>query len=789
MKIRNSVICRFAQSALLLVLGMVFATSLWASDPCTSGIVGTATGCGAIITVTAVDGNGNATAFTVTIPNNGNGNPYDGTEDTFVGIVNSSTGALNSITLSSADTTFGGIFNFDHDGPCGYGGSNADCFNGAEATVDPGDYQGPNNTFTVAPGTTCGFGTCYTSGTVNFTAPIAPGGSTWFALEGQPQSLTKVTLTGQPINPGSNANLFQPFVFNNTPGQHVETDFDYTTAYNTNSDLQVVTNTVPTVSDQGITQAQYQTMVAGTSLAMTSCYTAPGEGTDSNGNALCAQKTITCTNANSSTPAGDNCPQSSARNLYWALQLDTPGAGISVSTGSAPTIAEGSDNWSPSPGSCVFEGPETGFLCPQSTLTQFALLATDPQPKGGGTGITTNSSFVLACCEVEWKTMPTIPLWSNNTTVPVSFQTFQPTPTSPTNGWVAAPNRSITWGEENLGATPDTTFPVPNDQTATNPVPCPSTWPSFGTPQPSFSTGPQTVMVPGPGVYEVHFFSTACDNQEELAFPANITTASPNNVAAFKTASFGVDQGLPTITTPVLTGGLGNNVFALNSPATASFTCNDPLVNSVASGIAGCGNKVVPSPGTASTQTASPRMAPAPSGPLSLPISNFTVPTSTVGPQKLTVYATDYAGNQSSASVAYNVGYCLVSMDNAGNVGFTNPVLNPGSGALPNINAVSANQAIPLQVTVTDCNGNPITNLSLAPAGTVVLGAANQSVCKVDNPDNSISTGAAGNSGWQNLGNGTYQYNWKPLPPKGACLSFSLNLGDGIQHTAYFSFK
>jgi len=134
--------------------------------------------------------------------------------------------------------------------------------------------------------------------------------------------------------------------------------------------------------------------------------------------------------------------------------------------------------------------------------------------------------------------------------------------------------------------------------------------------------------------------------------------------------------------------------------------------------------------------------------------------------------------------------YNIVSTDNAGNFGFTAPVLNPGPNpALPNINSASVHQTIPLQVTATDCHGNPATNLTLAPSGTVVLTAANANVCTVDNPDNSISIDSAGNSGWQNLGGGIYQYNWKPLPPKGACLSFLLNLGDGIQHIAYFQFK
>jgi len=786
MKILRTVLNSVARIALLSVLAaMGTAANLWAQGPtdaCSAPTVGTGTGvvgrasgtstCGVVITVTAVDGNGNATAFFVTLT--GNGNPYDLTEDTLVGVVNSSGASLSAMGLTSANTTFGGLFNFDNDGPCDtlyHSPAYSWCSNAGFT-----GYEGPDNTFT-------NISADKTSGTVSFTTPIPNGGSTWFALEGTPQSLTAVSQTGQPMNPNSSTGLSQQFVFNNTAGQHVEFDFDYTTAFNTNNDLMVVNNTIPTVSDQGITHATYKTMVAGTSLAMTDCFTSTGEGTDANGNALCAQLTLTCTNANNSTPAGDNCPQSTQRNLYWAQQLDNSDIGLTIPTGTAPSLAMGSDNWSPA--SCTLVGPEAGHLCPQSELTQFALTSADNGIKPGGGGTTSNSAYVAGCCELEWNTVPSVPSWWNSTTVPVSFTTNPPKPSSPTNNWVAAPNNSITWGEENLGVTPDTTFPVTGDQTVANPTICPGTWPAFGTVPPPF-TASGTVMVPGAGVYEVHFFSTACDNQEELAFPGSINTGSPNNVAAFKTASFGVDQTAPTISAPVLSGGIGNNTFGLGSHPTASFTCTDDR-----SGLAGCGQNVLPLPKNYGPAQQPPTSGP-PTGPLTENISGYTVPTSTSGPQTLTVFATDEASNQSSASTRYCVGYKIVSMDNAGNIGFTAPVLNPGSGALPNINSANVNQAIPLQVTVTDCNGNPITNLMLAPPagpGTVVLTAQNQTICKVDATDNSISTAAAGNSGWQNLGGGAYQYNWKPLPNKGACLSFSLNLGDGIQHTAYFQFK
>jgi len=220
MNILKTVLSRVARLALLLVFaGMGPATSLWA-DQCSSAIpVGTATGCGALITVSAVDSNGNATAFTVT--NLGNGNPYDGTEDTLFGIVNNSGGTLNSIFLSSPDTTFGGIFFFDGDGPCqwatAHNSNSNDCFTFSEAYTPTG-YEGPNNTFTINSDNKTG-------GKVNFTAPISIGGSTWFALEGTPASL------GQTIQPGGTyvypvgQDNYKLMPFNNLGGELVTISF------------------------------------------------------------------------------------------------------------------------------------------------------------------------------------------------------------------------------------------------------------------------------------------------------------------------------------------------------------------------------------------------------------------------------------------------------------------------------------------------------------------------------------------------------------------------------------
>jgi len=62
---------------------------------------------------------------------------------------------------------------------------------------DPGDYQGPTSTFTIANAN---------SGTVNFNPGVAPGSSTFFSLEEPPTANLVVTPGGAP-EPATNALL------------------------------------------------------------------------------------------------------------------------------------------------------------------------------------------------------------------------------------------------------------------------------------------------------------------------------------------------------------------------------------------------------------------------------------------------------------------------------------------------------------------------------------------------------------------------------------------------------
>jgi hypothetical protein len=112
--------------------------------------------------------------------------PYDGVEDTLVGVLNNSSIAITSLTLTGSL-----IFELDGDGICtftfpGSGYCSASQIGG----TDPQDYYGPTSTFTI---------TDLNSGVVHFTTPIAGGGgSTYFSLEEPPTANLQVIVGGAP---------------------------------------------------------------------------------------------------------------------------------------------------------------------------------------------------------------------------------------------------------------------------------------------------------------------------------------------------------------------------------------------------------------------------------------------------------------------------------------------------------------------------------------------------------------------------------------------------------------
>lgn len=142
------------------------AAAIAAASPAsatTCPAIGADTDCGFLITINA---DGSITAGSTGQP------PYDlgsGSEDTLVGVVNNSSVALTSLSLSGTD-----IFAFDSDGEATFpGGGN----------YGPTGYEGPNTSFTI---------TDNNSGIVNFLNGGVPGGggTAWFSLE---ENLADVT--------------------------------------------------------------------------------------------------------------------------------------------------------------------------------------------------------------------------------------------------------------------------------------------------------------------------------------------------------------------------------------------------------------------------------------------------------------------------------------------------------------------------------------------------------------------------------------------------------------------
>lgn len=155
-------------ASLLHFLGLFFAFSgVTYAGVCPA--VGADTDCAIIITVTD---SGATVSFT------GQG-PFDGIEDTLVGVVNKSKLPLRSLGLTSGSTIFG----FDGDGLSTYGI--------ASNSMDSTGYGGPNAYFTKIDSS-------LKSGIVNFANPVAPnGGTAFFALE---EALSAVTACTDLIN-------------------------------------------------------------------------------------------------------------------------------------------------------------------------------------------------------------------------------------------------------------------------------------------------------------------------------------------------------------------------------------------------------------------------------------------------------------------------------------------------------------------------------------------------------------------------------------------------------------
>jgi len=150
---------------------LLLATIAVSSDFAHAGVcpsVGLDTDCGTVITIF----NTGATVFST-----GQG-PYDGVEDTLVGVINNTNQPIRAIGLISSLP----VFAFEGDGIVAYGISGN--------SVDGTGYGGPNAYFN-------NIDSSDTTGTVNFINPIPPGKSAFFSLE---EALNAAVSCGDAIN-------------------------------------------------------------------------------------------------------------------------------------------------------------------------------------------------------------------------------------------------------------------------------------------------------------------------------------------------------------------------------------------------------------------------------------------------------------------------------------------------------------------------------------------------------------------------------------------------------------
>jgi hypothetical protein len=124
-------------------------------------------------------------------------NPFDGSDDALIGVINNSGSTFTGPVTLTGSGNGGGIFQFDGDGICTFTSTNSVslsyCTAAQKSGIDPGDYQGPLNTFT-------GINASGTAGTVVITG-LAAGATTFFSLEGSPASIN-VVVGGAP-EPGT----------------------------------------------------------------------------------------------------------------------------------------------------------------------------------------------------------------------------------------------------------------------------------------------------------------------------------------------------------------------------------------------------------------------------------------------------------------------------------------------------------------------------------------------------------------------------------------------------------
>ncbi len=168
-------------AAIMIAVGST-GTASAAANPLTAPFtecpaIGAAPSCQILLVVNSND--------TISVLGDSSVGPYDGSDDTLVGVVNNSAKPVPAITVSGPGS---GLAGFDEDGICTYANNGNYCDTQQLSGTDPEDYAGPGTSFTLDPKS-------QDDVEVDFAGSgLAAGAATYFSLEG---ALTAASLTSR----------------------------------------------------------------------------------------------------------------------------------------------------------------------------------------------------------------------------------------------------------------------------------------------------------------------------------------------------------------------------------------------------------------------------------------------------------------------------------------------------------------------------------------------------------------------------------------------------------------
>ncbi len=181
-------------AAATAVFGLAGSTSASAN---VCPVVNVSTDCAVLITINA--------DLSITVSAGASPGPYDGSDDTLIGVINNSTGSIHSIDLSSSTAP---IFGFETDGLQAYislgAGVGPTGYEGTVSATSNYDLNGPLTSFIIPnPGSSASAGTVVFGSGVNGAANacVASGSSAFFSLEA---NITAADITSSSISPGGN---------------------------------------------------------------------------------------------------------------------------------------------------------------------------------------------------------------------------------------------------------------------------------------------------------------------------------------------------------------------------------------------------------------------------------------------------------------------------------------------------------------------------------------------------------------------------------------------------------